>query len=142
MMDVQISNASERIVISVAMAVHDVAHRSEGWANSEVAVNLGPWSGRYAAQFHGTDFSSFATESKQLISTLDGVAGMSSLDGYLNLTLTGDGLGHVAVAGSAWDRPGWGSHLEISFEIDQTYLPDLLASVEEVIERLGPIESP
>ena len=30
------------------------------------------------------------------------------MDGYLDLKLTRDGLGHVVASGEAWDRPRWG----------------------------------
>jgi hypothetical protein len=42
-----------------------------------------------------------------------------------------------AVEGAAWEHPPGGSHLRIDFEIDQTFLLPLLASVETVVGNLG-----
>jgi hypothetical protein len=69
-------------------------------------------------------------------STLRGEAMLSSTDGYLDLRMEGDGLGHIAVTGEGWDRPRLGSRLEINYEIDQTFLPPAIAAVEEVLREI------
>jgi hypothetical protein len=79
--------------------------RSEGWLDAEVWVKLGTLSGRYSAQFHEDDFSPFAEKLGELHTTLKGDATLSSLDGYLDLTLTGDGLGHISVVGETVGPP-------------------------------------
>jgi hypothetical protein len=109
---------------------------SEGWLDAEVAVKVGPWSGRFFAQFHEDDFFRFADELNELDATLQGGATLSSLDGYLDLTLTGDGLGHISVVGEAWDRPRWASHLVISYETDQTALSPLRVALMSLVENL------
>lgn len=138
MTEITVRDGGDSVVISVA---DDVAALTEedkgGWVDGHVAARCGAWSGHYPAQFHETDFPSFAEALAELSSTLTGEAVLSSMDGYLDLTFTGDGLGHINVEGAAWDRPRWASHLQISFEIDQTYLPPLLAAVEEVIRNLS-----
>jgi hypothetical protein len=114
--------------------------RSEGWLDAEVRVSLGAWSGRYAARFHEDDFPPFARQLEELHATLVGEARLSSLDGYLDITLTGDGVGHITIAGEAWDRPRWASHLVIAYEMDQTELPQLrasLASLAAYLSRTG-----
>jgi hypothetical protein len=110
--------------------------RSEGWLGAEVGIKAGPWSGRYAAQFHEDDFLQFAEKLDVLADTLKGSATLSSLDGYLHLTLSGDGLGHISIAGEAWDRPGVASHLVLSFETDQTALPQLQAALAALTAHL------
>jgi hypothetical protein len=131
MTDIRIGAASEELTISVADDVN-----REGWVDAEVTAKFGAWSGRYPAHFHETDFVRFARDLAALYSDLSGTAVLSSLDGYLDLTFTGDGLGHITVAGEAWDQPRWGSHLTIELEMDQTYLPALLASLEAVVKNL------
>jgi hypothetical protein len=126
---------------AITISVPERDHRDprlEGWLDAEVAIKLGVWSGRYSAQFHEDDFLRFAEMLEQLQATLKGQAIMSSLDGYLDLTLTGDGLGHISVVGAAWDRPRVGSHLVVSYETDQTAVPqlrDALASLAAYISR-------
>lgn len=112
--------------------------RSEGWVDAEVTIKAGAWSGWYAAQFHEDDFLRFAEMLDELQTSLKSEATLSSLDGYLELTLTGDGLGHISVVGEAWDRPRVGSHLVLSYETDQTALSQLqgeLASLATYLSR-------
>jgi hypothetical protein len=132
MTDIRIGGASEELRISVADDVN-----REGWVDAVVTAKFGAWSGHYPAYFHETDFVQFARDLAGLYSELSGEAVLSSMDGYLDLTFSGDGLGHITVAGAAWDHPKVGSHLAIEFELDQTYLPALLASLESVVRNLG-----
>jgi hypothetical protein len=104
-------------------------------AGAEVGIKAGPWSGRYGAQLHKDDFLQFAEKLDVLADTLKGDATLSSLDGYLHLILSGDGLGHISVAGEAWDRPGV-FHLVLSFETDQTVLPALRAALSALVAAL------
>jgi hypothetical protein len=138
MTDVRIGVATDGLTISVADDVNGRESAWEsGWVDAEVTAKFGVWSGRYPARFHETDFSRFARDLAALYSELSGEAVLSSMDGYLDLTFTGDGLGHITVAGAAWDHPKWGSHLAIEFEIDQTYIPALLDSFESIVRNLG-----
>lgn len=73
---------------------------SEGRLDTEVWVKLGAWPGRFLAQLHEDDFSPFGEKLEERHTTLKGNATLSSLDGYLDLTLTGDGLGHISVVGN------------------------------------------
>lgn len=111
--------------------------RSEGWVDAKIAIKVGAWSGRYAAQFHENDFLQFAEKLDALHTSLKGEAKLSSLDGYLDLTLTGDGLGHVSIVGEAWDRPRVGSHLVLSYHVDQTALPQLQGALAALAAYLA-----
>jgi hypothetical protein len=113
----------------VSISVPEREPRSEGWLDGEVVIKVGAWSGRYAAQFHEDDFLRFSEQVDALHATLKGEATLSSLDGYLDLTLAGDGLGHISVVGEAWDRPRWASHLLLSYETDQSWLGELQAAL-------------
>lgn len=125
-------------VVSISLAERQQPDpRSEGWLDAEVAIKVGAWSGRYAAKFHEDDFLRFSEEVDELHVRLEGEATLSSLDGYLDLTLTGDGLGHISVVGEAWDRPRWASYLVLSFETDQTALPPIRASLASLAAYLN-----
>ena len=68
---------------------------------------------------------------EQLVALYEGLVGKAQLPNtYENLkvTLTGDGLGHVAVhvAAIAGD-----TMLSFRFKIDQTYLPRIVATIED-----------
>jgi hypothetical protein len=136
-MELVIGTSNEGIAISLRDA-----YDTEGWIDAEISVRLGVWRGRYAAQFRGTDIALFAEGLATLERTLSGQAVLESSDGYLDVILTGDGRGHVAVSGEAWDQPRFGSHLAFTYEVDQTFLAPLLAGVGSVIDRLGVPELP
>jgi hypothetical protein len=123
----------------VSISIPEREHRdprSEGWIDAEVAIKLGAWSGSLPAQFHEDDLLRFAERLEELNATLKGEVTLSSLDGYLDLKLTGDGLGHISVVGEAWDRPRWASHLVMSYETDQTALGPLRASLASLATYL------
>jgi hypothetical protein len=132
MADIRIGNLTESVIISVRDSTKP---DPEGWVNAEIAVKVRAWFGRYAAQFLEDDFQAFAAELRPLSEHLAPPAGLESTDGYLNITMTRDELGHVDVRGEAWDTPRWGAHLEFSFEMDQTYLTPLLASIETLLHQ-------
>jgi hypothetical protein len=134
--EIKLGDAPPSITIDVLLTARSSTDHAEGWAPSDVAIKLGAWSGHFRANFHALDFSTFLEGLRPLSATLRGVAALSSTDGYLDLSLVGDGLGHVAVTGEAWDRPRIGSHLEVSYEIDQTFLPRAIAVLEDVLREM------
>ena len=71
---------------------------------------------------------------EQLVALYDGLAGKAQLpDTYENLkvSLTGDGLGHIGVHVDAIAGDTMDTRLSFRFQIDQTYLPRIVAVIEE-----------
>ena len=132
MTDIRIGRTSEEVIIRLGDSAKPDA---EGWVDAEVALKMHSWSGHFPAQFLEDDFGVFAEGMQGLSEGLAPPAHLFSTDGYLEITLTRDELGHVEVTGEAWDTPRWGAHLGFSFQIDQTSLPPILASVESVLEQ-------
>ena len=132
MTEIRIGRTSEEVTIRLRDSEKP---DPEGWVNADVALKMHAWSGLFAAQFLEDDFGVFAQDLRRLSDGLAPPAQLFSTDGYLEITLTRDELGHVDVTGEAWDTPRWGAHLEFSFQIDQTYLPPILSSVESVLEQ-------
>jgi hypothetical protein len=103
MAEIQIGSPSEGVTISVKDSQNPA--QAEGWVNGEVVVKVAAWSARYAAQFLEDDFHEFAGSLRALIEEAPSQpASFFSSDGYLDLKLTSDELGHVNVMGEAWDR--------------------------------------
>jgi len=93
------------------------------WISTTVKINGGKFSGRYVAEFMTVDFEKFKQEVSKLYDNLAGTAYFTDLEGYLELKVLGDGIGHFTVAVSACDRPGAdGSELTFSFGFDQTQI--------------------
>jgi hypothetical protein len=55
------------------------------------------------------------------------------MEGQLTVALTGNGRGHIEVTGAALDHAGIGNTLAFHFDVDQTYLPGVLGSLDAVI---------
>ena len=112
------------------------------WIESEVKLRVGGFRGSYRASLRAEDFAGFRNELATLTETLSGVARFCTMEEQLELELKGDDMGHVRVNGKALDDAGIGNVLEFTFEIDQTYLPELTRSVESVMSRFPVVGSP
>ncbi len=141
MTTITVGGESGSIVLSIADP-KPRTDRSEGWLACDIAVHIDGWKGRYAGQFHEWDFVAFAEGLRGLSSTLSGEARLSSLDGYLDVNLSGDGLGRISVVGEAWQQPRHGTHLEFAFELDQSDLRGIEATLATLITELGTPERP
>jgi len=112
-----------------------VGDRGDGWLPARVTVKAGVFSGQYTCDLDGGAFSRFASELRELHRTLKGTAEFSSYEEQIELSLVGDGLGHVAVKGEAMDIAGTGNMLRFHLEIDQTELQPLLRDLEAIAAR-------
>jgi len=100
------------------------------WLFSQISVRAGMWQGSVQATLRTEDFPEFYRQIKELYQNPVSTAKYETLEGWLNLTLSGDRFGHINIEGSALDAPGIGNELRFHFQIDQSYLPAILASLE------------
>jgi hypothetical protein len=81
-----------------------------------------------------TDIDQFRVELNALSETLTGEATLGSLEPQLKATLKAQSLGHIVVEVEI--SP---DHLEqfhrFTFNLDQSYLPPLIAACERILER-------
>jgi len=112
----------------------DVLRRDGDWLETEVEVFVGAWRGRFAAMLNTYEFADFRRDLGALYGMLLGEARFKAYEGWLSLTLTGDGRGHVVVEGTACDDRGIGNELHFGFHLDQTDLPSLIARLDELLD--------
>ena len=91
--------------------LHSLSNTAENdwdnhWINTRVILKAGGFSGKYEAEFMAFDFHKFKTELNALYFDLAGNAWFSDLEGYVDLKIKGDGIGHFEVKVSATDYPG------------------------------------
>ena len=98
----------------------------EGWFKTEIEVHCDGWRGKFRASFMQGELTRFAEEIQTLYRELRGEASFEPIEPYLTLSLTGDGLGHIRVVGTAEKDMGHGTQLKFSLEIDQTHLPAII----------------
>ena len=103
------------------------------WIDCELEVVAGGFRALFPAHLRSEEFQSFLEEVQDLHRTLDGAARFTTLEGQIALSITGDGKGGVHVSGEAIDDAGSGNRLQLKFDIDQTYLPPICASLEHLL---------
>jgi len=115
--------------------VEVVGDRGDGWLPALVTIRAGGFSGQYPCNLDCGAFSRFAKELRELARTLKGSATFSSYEEQFELSLVGDGLGHVAAKGEAMDFAGTGNLLRFHLEMDQTELQPLIRDLDAITAR-------
>ncbi|HZZ75646.1 MAG TPA: hypothetical protein VFE04_06930, partial [Puia sp.] len=105
------------------------------WIITQVTIKGGKFSGQFDAEFLTIDFERFKQELRPLYEDLKGSATFSGIEGYLELKVIGDGLGHFDVAVTACDQPGIGGKLTFIMAFDQTYLTDLISQLDRITKH-------
>ncbi len=113
------------------------------WLEVDVTVRAGAWSGCYRADLRREDFVPFRQAIQKLYDSLSGAANFDTLEEWIEVRLRGNGRGVITVEGEAWDRPKDGNHLEFHLrDIDQTFLPAMLAQLDAIIKQYPVIGRP
>lgn len=103
------------------------------WLEAEVRLVIGGFRGALACMLRAEDFADFLPLLHGLQAELAGTARFTTMERQLEFSIVGDGRGHLEVSGHAWEMVGWdGPRLTWSLTLDQTYLPELIASVSAI----------
>ena len=106
------------------------------WIKIRVTLKGGKFSGQYVGDFMTVDFETFKQELSNLYDNLDWTANFIDLEGYLNLKIIGDGLGHFEVNVLACDQPGFnGSQLTFKMSFDQTQIKELVYQLDLITKE-------
>jgi flagellar motor component MotA len=133
---------SERERIEVQ--VHDyVPEHGDGqptvcWVPVSVLISVGAFSGRCEATFQTSEFVAFRNELQALHQSLEGSAHLDTIERQLDLKLTCDRFGRIALEGVAEDKVVNGNRLEFSLTLDQSYLPSVLDDLHAILETFPP----
>ena len=104
------------------------------WLKCYVDLKAGVFSANYKAEFMTTDFRKFKKELGYLYEHLDRTVRFEGLEGYLNITLKGDGIGHMEVFCEATERAGYQeTTLSFYLDIDQTFIPKLIRQLDGIL---------
>jgi hypothetical protein len=108
----------------------------KNWIKTKIFVKGGHFSGEYIADIMSIDFETFKQSFSALYDNLSGVSEFYDLEGYLNLKIKGDGIGHFEMQVTACDRLGVNaSHLHFSMQFDQTYIKRLSNELNKITEE-------
>lgn len=108
--------------------------------DSPSVVHVGGFIGQIPARFHTWDLQKFRDELSQLYEKLEGEALLSTVEGWITSTCKGDGLGHISLVGGATDEMGNGDRLNFEFKMDQTFLPDILSQLDDVLAKFPKLD--
>jgi hypothetical protein len=100
-----------------------------------VQIVAGTFRAHSAPFAYFSDFSRFETEMHALERSLSGRATFAPQDNEFEVTLIGDGLGHIAITGFLAENAHHdsGSVLRFNMSMDQTFLPPILAALREFV---------
>ena len=108
----------------------------KNWVKTKVTVKGGKFSGQYSGDFMTVDFEKFKQELSRLYDNLKGTANFNDLEGYLELKITGDGIGHFVVDVKACDQPGINaSELTFTMGFDQTEIKNLVDQLDRITKQ-------
>jgi hypothetical protein len=106
------------------------------WVKTKVTVRGGKFSGQYTGEFMTVDFEKFKQELSGLYDNLKGSANFNDVEGFLELKIKGDGIGHFEVQVKACDQPGVnGSELTFAMAFDQTELKELVNQLDRITKQ-------
>ncbi|WP_370934338.1 hypothetical protein [Amycolatopsis sp. cg13] len=137
------AKAGDRLVITVLGRMHAGATDSwdGNWLFSPVDLVAGGFTARVPAGLRADELQSFREQLAKAYDGFGGVAQLTSMEKWLDLTVTVAKSGAVEVEGVAIDGHGTGNKLSFRIgELDQTHLPailDGLSSIEEVFPVFG-----
>ena len=104
------------------------------WLNARVVLSVGGFKGQIGNNLRAEEFLSFRDEIAKLNSTLSGKATFSTMEQWISINITGDGKGHVILKGQVRDQAGTGNTLNFTIELDQTFLPGILRSLDKALK--------
>lgn len=112
------------------------------WLIAAAEVSAGAFRGKLQGYLRTEEFIVFSQELTKLYNNLKGTAQFSTMEGWLEINLTGDGVGHIQADCLLNDNPIIGNTLKFSLEIDQTYIPLLLKSIKQVTQTFPIVGRP
>jgi hypothetical protein len=103
------------------------------WFVSPVDFKVGAFHGTVNAALRANELSSFREQLEEAYTNFGGIARLTSLEDWLDLTVEVSASGHVDIKGTLTDEPGVGNTLAFEIhDLDQTQLPAIIDSLKEI----------
>ena len=133
----------ERVTVDVVSYERPICgdYWDDNWLAVDISVAAGGFRGHTSASLMTAELVSFSEQLHVLYERLTGTAEFTTLEGQLSLRLTGDGRGHIQLAGLVLDRAGIGNRLSFTLDFDQTFLPLSIRDLDAIL-RAFPVRRP
>ena len=122
------NNGGSTILISPTSKIS-----AEGWYQTDIEIKVNSFVGKINAYIELRDLTNFYQEVVALNKTLKGKAELLPLEDQFKLSLIADDMGHIAVEGHAYEQASYGNCLKFEFDLDQSYLPELIDSLKNYV---------
>jgi hypothetical protein len=103
------------------------------WLNAKAVVKAGGFTGAVNGQLRADELASFQAELAKLYESLSGSAKLLTMEEWLSFEIIGDGRGHFSCTGEVTDEFVQGNTLKFNLDLDQTFFPEVLKSLEKVV---------
>ena len=104
------------------------------WLNASAHIAIWGFRAEFPYDAYAPDLAKFLVELEALYSSMKGTATYCALENDITLECTIDRLGGVEWSGTAGYLHPNGAKLEFKFSSDQSYLPDLISQLTDVLK--------
>jgi len=136
-------SATVRLAFSGRMHEGFVDYWDGNWLLTQMSGVVGGFRFDIAAALRSDEIMRFRQGVEQLSERGSGQARLDSMEEWIDLLITGDGSGRLAVSGFISDRAGGRNRLHFAIEnYDPTFLPELLGELAVVESRFPVLGAP
>jgi hypothetical protein len=104
------------------------------WLACSIEVEVGGFHGRVDCDLRNEEFVRFRDGLRRLYNELTGEATFETMEGWLKIGIVGDGRGHLTATCELRDDPTFGNQLHYTLDFDQTLLPKVIESLDNIID--------
>lgn len=104
----------------------------DDWVSATIVVQAGAFSALIDATLVTCDFPLFRSQLESLYKTLSGKANFDTIERQLQIECIGNERGGIDITGTVRDRVCEGNELRFGFDIDQTFLPNVISELREI----------
>jgi hypothetical protein len=105
----------------------------KNWIKTRIEVKAGVFNGKYMADLMTVDFESFRKVFNYIYDNLAGEGTFADTEGYIEIHIKGDGIGHFEAYCKACDNPGYMERtLEFYLNFDQTQIMPMLRQLNTI----------
>ena len=106
----------------------------KNWLKAKISVKAGAFTGSYRASMINSEFFTLYNEFSKLYDYLHGEINFECLEDHLKLEIKGDGIGHFHTKVVSKDNGYNGAELTYYLDFDQTFLPEIIQSLERIVK--------
>ncbi len=112
------------------------------WVRAAVEMVAGGFRGSVGGDLRAEELAAFHGQLLQLQQSLRGTAEFETMERWLSIRVTGDGMGHMEFRCVIRDQPGIGNTLDCSLATDQTFTRSTVAELGAAVQAFPVIGKP